>query len=110
MAKNKRRQQPIPDRRTAGPLPPMPAPNVPQIQLGYDPKGPRESIDIVGSKDGWSEFTLADGTILRTKAVVLDVKKMVGQYNPEGEPIYEMQLTMVSQSRAPEKLKKKVDE
>lgn len=78
-----------------------------QVQLGYDPKGPTEPVDIVSSKDGWSEFTLADGTVIRTKAALLDVKKMVGQYNAEGEPIYVLQMTMVNQSRVPENLKKK---
>lgn len=99
MAKNKQRQQPIPVPRGTPPQPSV------MVQLGYDPKGPREPIDIISSKDGWSEFTLSDGTVLRAKAVVLDVKKMVGQFNPEGEPIYEMQLTMVSQARVPEKKK-----
>lgn len=79
-----------------------------QIQLGYDPKGPAEPVDIVSSKDGWSEFTLADGTIIRAKAAVLDVKKMVGQYNAEGEPIYLLQLTVVNQTRVPDNLKGKV--
>ncbi|WP_189465166.1 hypothetical protein, partial [Mesorhizobium sp. M2D.F.Ca.ET.223.01.1.1] len=71
------------------------------------PKGPSEPVDIASSKDGWSEFTLSDGTILRAKAVVLDVKKMLGQYTPDGDPVYEMQMTLVSQSRVPEHLKKK---
>jgi len=78
-----------------------------QIPLGYDPKGPSEPVDIVSSKDGWSEFTLADGTVLRAKATVLDVKKLIGQYNAEGEPIYMLQLTMVNQTRVPDNLKKK---
>jgi hypothetical protein len=78
-----------------------------KIDLGYDPKGPAEPVDIVSSKDGWSEFTLADGAIIRTKAAVLDVKKMVGQYNADGEPIYVLQLTMVNQARVPDNLKKK---
>ncbi len=78
-----------------------------QVSLGYDPKGPAEPIDIVSSKDGWSEFTLADGTVIRAKAAVLDVKKMVGQYNAEGDPIYVLQLTMVNQTRIPDNLKKK---
>ena len=77
-----------------------------QVQLGYDPKGPTEPIDIVSSKDGWSEFTLADDTVIRAKAAVLDVKKMVGQYNADGEPIYILQLTMINQARVPDKLKK----
>ena len=105
MAKNKQRQQPIPRRETA-PLQP-PSPQI-GIQLSYDPRGPKESVDIVSSKDGWSEYTLADGTVIRAKAVVLDVKKMTGQYSPEGEPVYELQMTMINQSRVPDHLKKKV--
>jgi hypothetical protein len=106
MAKNRHRQQPIPKRQEAA-LPPPSSPSI-QVALGYDPKGPRESIDIIGSKDGWSEFTLADGTVIRAKAVVLDVKKMVGQHNADGEPIYELQITMLNQARVPDQLKKKV--
>jgi hypothetical protein len=78
-----------------------------QVQLGYDPKGPTEPVDIVSSKDGWSEFTLTDGTVIRAKAAVLDVKKMVGQYNADGEPVYMLQMTMVNQMRVPDSLKKK---
>ena len=103
MSKSKQKQQPIPNRQSVPPLPPA-APV--QIQLGYDPKGPKESVDIESSKDGWSEYTLVDGTVIRAKAVVLDVKKMVGQYNADGEPVYELQLTMVNQTRIPDKLKK----
>lgn len=77
------------------------------VQLGYDPKGPSEPVDIVSSKDGWSEYTLADGTVIRAKGVVLDVKKMIGQFNAEGDPIYVMQLTLINQARVPERLKKK---
>jgi hypothetical protein len=108
MAKSKHRpQQPIPT-RTTPPPPPAPSPTV-QVQLGYDPAGPKESVDIVSSKDGWSEYQLADGTVLRAKTVVLDVKKLIGQYNQDGEPVYEMQMTMVNQARVPENLKKKKD-
>jgi hypothetical protein len=103
MAK-KHREQPIP---TPQNVPPQPGTMPVQIQLGYDPNGQKESVDIVSSKDGWGEFTLADGTLIRAKAVLLDVKKMVGQFNVDGEPIYELQLTMVNQARVPDQLKKK---
>ena len=106
MPKSKhRRQQPIP---RAPAIPPRPAasPTV-SVQLGYDPKGPSEPVDIVSSRDGWSEYALADGTVIRAKGVVLDVKKMVGQFNAEGEPIYVLQLTVVNQARVPEELKKR---
>lgn len=104
MTKNKRKQQPIPNRQNVPPMPLSAMP--PAALLGYDPKGPKESVDIESSKDGWSEYTLSDGTVIRAKAVVLDVKKMVGQHNADGEPVYELQLTMVNQVRVPDKLKK----
>ncbi len=97
MSKNKQKQQPIPNRQQ---------PPAALQMMGYDPKGPKESVDIESSKDGWSEYNLADGTIIRAKAVLLDVKKMTGQYNADGEPVYELQITMVNQARVPDKLKK----
>lgn len=104
-SKHRYRQQAIP---TQQPLPPLPvAPASVQVQLGYDPKGPSEAIDIVSSKDGWSEYTLADQTVIRAKAVVLDVKKMTGQFNADGEPIYVLQLIMINQAKVPDGLKKK---
>jgi hypothetical protein len=106
MAK-KQKQQPIPDRQAVPQSLKTPLPNIGQISLGYDPTGPKESVDILSSKDGWSEFNLADGSTIRAKAVILDVKKMVGQFNADGEPVYELQLTMVNQTRVPDKLKKK---
>jgi hypothetical protein len=107
MAKSKhRRQQPISQAQRAVSPVPAASPTI-SVQLGFDPKGPSEPVDILSSKEGWSEYTLADGTVIRAKGVVLDVKKMVGQFNAEGEPIYVLQLTMVNQTRVPEQLKKK---
>jgi hypothetical protein len=106
MAKGKHRQQPIPNRQSR---PPAAVPGTPQIQLGYDPTGPKEPVDIVSTKEAWSEFTLSDGTVIRAKAVVLDVRKMTDQYNPDGEPIYELQLTMINQARVPKELKRKTE-
>jgi hypothetical protein len=103
-SKHRRRQQPITRPQI---LPPPGATPTISVQLGYDPKGPSEAVDIISSKDGWSEYMLADGTVIRAKGVVLDVKKMIGQFNAEGEPIYVLQLTMINQARVPERLKKK---
>jgi hypothetical protein len=105
MPKSKRRQRQQP-RPQILPPPPVASPTV-SLQLGYDPKGPSEPVDIVSSKDGWSEYTLADGTVIRAKGVVLDVRKMIGQFNAQGEPVYVLQLTMINQARVPEQLKKK---
>lgn len=79
----------------------------PAMQLGYNPNGPTEPVDIVSTKEGWSEFNLQDGTVIRAKAVLLDVKKMTGQFNADGDPIYAMQIILSNQTRVPENLKKK---
>jgi S-adenosylhomocysteine hydrolase len=77
-----------------------------QVSLGYDPKGKMVPVDVISSKEGWSEYTLDDGSILRAKAVVLDVKRADGQYSADGSPIYVMQFAFVNQVKAPDKLKK----
>jgi len=66
-----------------------------------------ETVDVVSSKEGWSEFNLSDGTTIRLKSVLLEVKKMVGQYNADGDPIYLMQAAQVHQVKAPEEMRKK---
>ena len=86
------------------PLPPVPPGALPP---NYDPKGPGEQMDVVASKDGWSEYTLDDGTVLRLKAALLDAKRAVGQYGPDGNPLYIFQFTIVNQLFAPEHLRRK---
>jgi hypothetical protein len=104
MSKSKHRQQPIPNRQNAAPPPQQ---GSIAVQLGYDPNGPAEPVDVVSSKEGWSEYTLTDGTVIRAKAVILDVKKLTNQYAADGEPIYMLQLTFINQTKAPDHLKKK---
>jgi hypothetical protein len=98
---SKSRERKSPAAAPAAPMPAFPQP------FGYDPKGPTEPRDIVSTKEGWSEFTLADGSVIRAKAVLLDVKIASGQYSPDGDPIYLMQLAFVNQLKVPESLKKK---
>jgi hypothetical protein len=105
MSKNKprARQQPIPNAK-----PQMPPAAYPlSMQLGYDPAGPSQPVDIISTKEGWSEFNLEDGTVIRAKSVLLDVKKMIGQFNAEGDPIYALQMILTNQTKVPDHLKKK---
>lgn len=95
MAKSKRAVVALPQ------IPPGTAPP------GFDPAGPGEQRDIVSSKDGWSEYKLDDGTVLRFKTVVVDVKRAVNQYSADGNPLYIYSLASVNQVIAPERLHKK---
>jgi hypothetical protein len=102
--KSKQKKQPISNRP-----PDTPPPQRAGIQnpFGYDPTRKIEPRDVVGSKDGWSEYTLADGSIISAKAVILDVKRAVDQYSQDGNPLYILQFAFVNRVQAPEVLKKK---
>jgi len=109
MAKSKdskeRRQQSTPTKQPAQPpfaMAPVPA----QIGFAFNPTGRMEPKDIINYKEGWSEYTLDDGSIIRIKGVLLDVKRALDQFGPEGDPIYVFQIAMVQQLRAPDHLKK----
>ena len=102
-SKNKRHQQPIPAQRAAAQ---KSQPASVQVPLGYDPDGLMEARDVIASKDGWSEYTLEDGTTLRIKAALLDVKRAVDQFANDGNPIYVYQCAIVHRVMAPDKLKK----
>jgi hypothetical protein len=89
---------------SALPLPPVAPGSVPQ---DYNPQGVAEQRDVVASKDGWSEFTLSDGSVIRLKASLLDAKRAVGQYGSDGNPLYILQFALVNQLIAPPNLRKK---
>lgn len=65
-----------------------------------------EQRAVVSAKDGWSEYTLDDGTTLRIKAVIVDVKRAKNQHTPEGDPLYLMQIATITETRAPKKLRR----
>ncbi len=82
-------------------------PALQKMMLGYDPSGKIIPIDVVSSKTGWSEFELSDGTVIRIKGVVIDVKKAIDQYAADGKPIYITQMTMVPDFVVPDALMQK---
>jgi hypothetical protein len=98
--KNKYRQQP-------SSRPPTPDQTPKQFPLGYDPSAKLVPVDVVSSKEAWSEFTLSDGSVIRTKSALLEVKRAEGQYSPDGNPIYVLQFAGLNQVNAPDSLRKK---
>jgi hypothetical protein len=54
----------------------------------------------------WNEYLLDDGTIVRLKAVVTEIVRIEGRYDPEGNPAYAINTTNVAHISAPEELKK----
>jgi hypothetical protein len=63
-------------------------------------------IEMLESKESWSEYRLSDGTTLRIKPVMIAVTRADGQHTPDGDPVYNMKSTLVTDVRAPATLKK----
>jgi hypothetical protein len=58
-----------------------------------------QEIDVVEAKEVWSEYRLADGTVLRIKPVMLSVSRLGEGASPTGEPVYETKSTLVTDIR-----------
>lgn len=61
-------------------------------------------IEMLEAKERWSEYRLADGTTLRLKPVMIAIFRADGQYTPDGEPVYNMKSTLITDVRAPASL------
>lgn len=66
---------------------------------------PKE-VNVLEAKEAWSEYSLEDGTILRIKPVMIAVSRVEGEHTPDGDPVYNMKSTLVTDVRSPQHLKK----
>lgn len=65
-----------------------------------------QDVDVLEAKEVWSEYRLADGTVLRIKPVMITVSRIEGEHTIDGDPVYNMKSTLVTDVRAPQELKK----
>jgi hypothetical protein len=61
---------------------------------------------MLEAKERWNEYRLADGTTLRLKPVMIAIFRVDGEYTPDGEPVYNMKSTLITDVRAPATLAK----
>jgi hypothetical protein len=58
-------------------------------------------IEMLEAKERWSEYRLADGTVLRLKPVIIAVFRADGQFTADGEQVYNMKSTLITDVRPP---------
>ena len=63
-------------------------------------------VEMLEAKERWNEYRLADGTTLRLKPVMIAIFRADGEYTPDGEPVYNMKSTLITDVRAPATLAK----
>jgi len=66
-------------------------------------------VPVEESTERWSEFKLEDGTTFRVKMTVVSAVRIDGQFDPQGNPNYVMNMTpVIAVTEVPERLRKKV--
>ncbi len=71
-------------------------------EIRTDPPQNTTEIEILEAKERWSEYRLADGTTLRLRPVMIAVFRDDGQYTSDGDPVYNMKSTLITDVRAPD--------
>jgi len=66
-----------------------------------DPAQNATEIEMLEAKENWSLYWLADGTTLRVKPVMIAVFRSDDQHTAEGEPVYNMKSTIITDVRVP---------
>jgi hypothetical protein len=56
-------------------------------------------VEVLEAKEAWSEYRLADGTILRVKPIMIAVSRVDDANGANGEPVYNMKSTLVTDVR-----------
>jgi hypothetical protein len=65
-----------------------------------------ELMEIVTSDERPSNYNLDDGTSLRIKTTVMEVWRLIDEYDPEGNPMYVLKAVGNMSVFAPDALKK----
>jgi len=58
-------------------------------------------IEMLEAKEAWSVYRLSDGTTLRIKPVMIAVFRTGDQHTADGEPVYSMKSTLITDVRVP---------
>ena len=56
-------------------------------------------VEVIEAKEAWSEYRLADGTILRVKPIMIAITRVDDADGATGEPVYNMRSTLVTDVR-----------
>jgi len=62
-------------------------------------------VEVLEAREVWSEYRLADGTVLRVKPIMIAITRVEGAEATSGEPVYNLKSTLVTDvkgARAPQ--------
>ena len=66
-----------------------------------------EVLEFEAKGEAWNQYALEDGSSLKMKTVLLDVSRLLNEYDDKGEPVYVFAAQQIVGITAPDNLKKK---
>jgi len=78
-------------------------------RIAVGPGGPSKDADLIEvqqSSEQWNQYLLADGSVIRLKAIVTEVWRIVDEYDAEDNPAYIVRSRNVVTVTAPDELRK----
>ena len=63
-------------------------------------------VAVDEATERWTDIRLADGTQLRLKSVVVGVVRLLGHYDGDGNPLYQLKANQIMTVSAPDHLRK----
>jgi hypothetical protein len=67
--------------------------------LSITPRPVSTEVEVLEAKETWSEYRLADGTVLRVKPIMIAVSRVDDADSGSREPIYNLRSTLVTDVR-----------
>ena len=64
-------------------------------------------IDVNQSSEPWTSHVLEDGTVLKTKSVLVSAVRIEGEYDGDGKPIYAVEQKQILSIEPPIELMRK---
>jgi hypothetical protein len=81
------------------------------VEIPYQGKLEKaEELQATEVKEGWSEYTVEDGSTIRVRSVIGRLVKLRDIYSDSGEPIYLIRSSTVMSGDVPPHLMKKKSE
>ena len=77
-----------------------------KVQLPSGEVADAVDVAITESTERWTDIHLSDGTVIRTKPIILGVVRIEGQYDQEGNPLYQVKANQIMTAESPEHLRK----
>jgi hypothetical protein len=79
----------------------------PDPKTGQITKKHAIEVDVIEETTPWSIVKLEDGSTLRFKNPVIKAFRVIGEFSPEGDPVYLMKQGALMDISSPDSLRKK---